>query len=148
MADPAHLTLADLVPLVRSERRLPEVGYLAFPFATDDGVAAIADRGDHVRQQIEQVLFTAPSERPHRPDWGIGVDQLVFEPNADALRAIINQRLTATLAETLRGEVESASLTVDVSLRGEATLVIRIGYALATVGRRVEHVFERTAAGG
>ena len=44
MAGTRPLALADLVPLVRSERRLPEVGYLAFPFATDGTGAAVADR--------------------------------------------------------------------------------------------------------
>lgn len=146
---PAHDVLPDdLRPLVQSERRLIDVGYLAFPFRTDPGQPVIADRADHVRQQIEQVLFTAPGERPHRPSFGIGVEQLVFEPNADALRAVINQHLTATLAETLHGEIDPASLTVDVSLRGEETLVIRIGYRVATIGRDVEHVFEKAVSGG
>lgn len=137
-----------LVPRVRSERRLTEVGYLAFPLRTDAGRPAVADRGRHVRDQIEQVLFTAPGERPHRPDWGIGVEHLVFEPGAEALRAVVHQRLTSTLAEVLAGEVEPSSLAVEVTVRDDTTLVVRIGYALATVGRQVEHLFERRAAGG
>ncbi|MEA2621658.1 MAG: uncharacterized protein QOH61_568 [Chloroflexota bacterium] len=152
MAEP--LTINDLVPQVRRERRLTDIGYLAFPFLvepsrTDDSShPQAADRSTHVRQEIEQVLFTAPGERPHRPDWGIGVEQLVFEPGADSLRAMINQRLTSTLAEVLRGEVDPASIGVDVSLRDEATLVIRVSYALATINRQVEHLFEKAVGRG
>ncbi len=35
----------------------------------------------HIREQIEQVLFTDPGERVFRPELGAGMRQLVFEPN-------------------------------------------------------------------
>ena len=37
-------------------------------------------RDDHLRDLIEQVLFTAPGERVMRPDFGSGLLALVFEP--------------------------------------------------------------------
>ena len=39
-------------------------------------------RDDHLRDLIEQVLFTAPGERVMRPDFGSGLLALVFEPNS------------------------------------------------------------------
>ena len=42
---------------------------------------------DHVRDLIEQVLFTAPGERVNRPTFGSGLLELVFVPNSDALAA-------------------------------------------------------------
>jgi phage baseplate assembly protein W len=40
---------------------------------------------DHIRDLIEQVLFTSPGERVNRPDFGSGLMQLVFAPNSDEL---------------------------------------------------------------
>ena len=42
---------------------------------------------DHIRDLIEQVLFTAPGERVNRPNFGSGLLQLVFAPNSDELAA-------------------------------------------------------------
>ena len=42
---------------------------------------------DHIRDLIEQVLFTTPGERVNRPDFGSGLLQLVFAPNSAELAA-------------------------------------------------------------
>ena len=47
--------------------------------------AATSD-DDHIRDLIEQVLFTSPGERVMRPDFGAGLLALVFEPNSVELR--------------------------------------------------------------
>lgn len=54
-----------------------------------DGRGRTAETGedDHIRDLIQQVLFTSPGERVNRPDFGCGLKQLVFAPNADALAA-------------------------------------------------------------
>lgn len=43
------------------------------------------DDEDHIRDMIEQVLFTSPGERVNRPDFGSGLMQLVFAPNSEDL---------------------------------------------------------------
>ena len=54
---------------------------LDFPYHFDDqGRTATTDRLDHIRDLIEQVLFTMQGERVMRPDFGAGLDRLVFEP--------------------------------------------------------------------
>ena len=61
---------------------------LDFPYAFDGrGRTAVASRNDHIRDLIEQVLFTAPGERVMRPDFGGGLLALVFEPNSVTLAA-------------------------------------------------------------
>jgi hypothetical protein len=49
------------------------------------GHTAQVDEATHIRQLIEQVLFTVPGERLNRPDFGSGLLQLVFAPNSDNL---------------------------------------------------------------
>ena len=59
---------------------------LDYPYHFDGrGRTAETTDDDHIRDLIEQVLFTAPGERVNRPTFGSGVMQLVFAPNSDAL---------------------------------------------------------------
>ena len=54
-----------------------------FPFHSDSrGRTATTDDDDHIRDMIEQFLFTNPGERVNRPDFGSGLLQLVFAPNS------------------------------------------------------------------
>ena len=46
------------------------------------GRTAATGGADHIRDLIEQVLFTSPGERVMRPDFGAGLLALVFEPNS------------------------------------------------------------------
>jgi phage baseplate assembly protein W len=112
---------------------LPSPRYLAFPFRIGASGALTAERAQHVRQQIEQVLFTNPGERVFRPEFGAGVQALVFEPNDSALATVTKKRLVSTLADALKGEVDPRSLTIDVTSEDEKIFVI-ITYALATLG--------------
>ena len=56
--------------------------------ATSTGAAAPppTDHDDHLRDLIEQVLFTSPGERVMRPDFGSGLLALVFEPGGPEAR--------------------------------------------------------------
>jgi len=117
---------------------LPSPRYLAFPFRIGEEGAATAERSAHVRQQIEQVLFTNPGERVFRPEFGAGIEALVFEPNDSALAAVTRKRLASTLAEALTGEVDPRSLTVTVESAGEQVAVV-VSYSLATLGHSERH---------
>ena len=59
---------------------------IAYPYALDHrGCTAASDEDRHIRDLVEQVLFTSPGERINRPNFGTPILQLVFEPNSDAL---------------------------------------------------------------
>nr|WP_321465813.1 GPW/gp25 family protein [uncultured Desulfobulbus sp.] len=126
-------------------RRLIDPPYLRFPLTIDAGGPSLASRSEHIRGQIEQVLFTLPGERVFRPDFGAGVKALVFEPNSTPLWQITKRRLLASLADALQGEVDPKSIEVEVSGE-EATLTITIGYTLAAIGLRESQIF--TVGGG
>lgn len=60
--------------------------HFSYPFRIDEkGRSEVVDEEEHIRQMIEQILFTAPGERVNRPTFGSGVHQLVFAPNSDEL---------------------------------------------------------------
>lgn len=120
--------------------RLSEAPYLSFPLRIGAHGAAEADRASHVRQQIEQVLFTNPGERVFRPEFGAGLKQLVFEPNSSVLWEITRKRISASLAEALQGEVDPKSLRIEVDGSGEK-LLITVSYSLAAIGHAEQHKF-------
>ena len=127
--------------------RLPKISYLAFPFRVEAGGGAPVERVAHVRQQIEQTLFTAPGERVFRPEFGAGVKRLVFEPNSRALAAVVENNLRASLQVALQGEVDPSTLEVSAAQDPTAPerLVIEIAYALSAIGRQERHVFKAEA---
>lgn len=127
--------------------RLSDPGYLKFPFRVGHDGPRTSSRAEHVREQIEQVLFTDPGERVFRPEFGAGVRALLFEPNASALRELARKRLIASLAAALRGEVDPRTLEVEIDQDGER-LLIRIAYALAAIGHRESHTLAVGPGGG
>lgn len=126
---------------------LSESQYLKFPFSVGDDGPKTSSRSEHVREQIEQVLFTGPKERVFRPEFGVGVRRLVFEPNNAALRNTTLKRLNASLAEALHGEVDPRTLEIDVSNEDEK-LIIHISYVLAAINRQESHTFALGSPGG
>ncbi|HEX5503423.1 MAG TPA: GPW/gp25 family protein [Thermomicrobiales bacterium] len=98
---------------------------LAYPFQIDGrGRTARAEGDAHIRDLIEQLLFTAPGERVNRPTFGTGLMQLVFAPNSDelatALQFLIQGALQQWLGDLLQVEavgVESADSTLRVTVQ-------------------------------
>jgi phage baseplate assembly protein W len=122
--------------------RLPDHETLSFPLRIGTQGALTSRRNEHVRQQIEQVLFTNPGERVFRAEFGGGLQRMVFEPNVAALWEVTQRRLASSLAEALQGEVDPRSLRVEIDGRdpdtgavgGTATIVV--SYRLATIGQQ------------
>ena len=125
---------------------LGDTTFLKFPFRMGADGPHSSGRIDHVREQIEQVLFTDPGERVFHPEFGVGVRALIFEPNAPALKEVARKRLLASLADALRGEVDPRTLEVDIDQEDERLLVL-ISYALAAMGHRESHTIDVTTGG-
>jgi len=56
---------------------------------------------EHIRDLIEQLLFTNPGERVNRPDFGSGLLQMVFQPNSVELAASLQFTVQAALQQVL-----------------------------------------------
>lgn len=116
-----------------SMARLGTPACLAFPFRVGAAGPAVSRGADHVREQIEQVLFTTPGERVFRSEFGAGVKTLTFEPNNQPLWEVTRRRILAALTAALRGEIQPSGLDVSVEGTGERIQVV-VSYQLASVG--------------
>jgi phage baseplate assembly protein W len=115
---------------------------VAYPYAIDvRGRTATADDADHLRQLIEQVLFTAPGERVNRPTFGSGLMELVFAPNNDALAAAVQASAYAALQEWLGDRIEVTRLDV---VSEDARLEVTVGYTVRRTDETRVEQFART----
>jgi phage baseplate assembly protein W len=115
---------------------------IGHPFRVDHRRrTAQAGEEDHIRDLIEQVLFTNPGERVNRPDFGAGLDQLVFGPNslemAGAVQALVQGALQQWLSDRVR--VEAVEVRTD-----DATLRVTVHYALLRNLERRVAFFEQS----
>lgn len=120
--------------------RLANTAFMSFPLRVGSAGADTSRRAAHVREQIEQVLFTGPGERVFRPEFGAGMSSLVFEPNREALWQLTRKRLIGSLASALEGEVDPKTITVDVTGENEQLRVV-IAYALTAIGHKERQEF-------
>jgi uncharacterized protein len=89
-----------------------------YPFNIDSrGRTASASDADHIKQLIQQVLFTAPGERVNRPTFGSGINQLLFAPNSSELATATQFLVQGALQQWLGDliHVEAVTVTHDES---------------------------------
>ena len=104
------------------------------------GRTASTGGDDHIRDMIEQLLFTAPGERVNRPDFGSGLLQMVFAANSPEVAAALQFTIQAGLDRWLGDLIEVRRLEVTTD---DARLVIDITYAVRRTGEVVETSIER-----
>ncbi|MFZ3493214.1 GPW/gp25 family protein [Streptomyces sp. 5.8] len=106
--------------------------HLGFPLSLDRrGRILRSDDEAYLRGLVEAVLFTRPGERINRPDFGSGVNALVFAPAGDELagatQALVHGCLQQWLGDLLRVE--------EVRARGEeSTLHVTVVYSPLRAG--------------
>ncbi|MCB0001948.1 MAG: GPW/gp25 family protein [Anaerolineae bacterium] len=100
-----------------------------FPFGFDSrGRTATAGDDEHIRDMLEQLIFTNPGERVNRPDFGSGVLQLVFAPNSPELAAALQFTMQAAIQRWLGDLIDLHALEVsseDAALRIDVQYVVR-----------------------
>jgi Bacteriophage baseplate protein W len=113
-----------------------------FPYRVDErGRTGSTSEDEHVRDLVEQVLFTAPGERVNRPTFGSGLLQLVFAPNSDALAAATQLTVQAALQEWLGDLIEVQNVTVDSF---DSSLTTTVVYVVRQTQQQQAATFTRT----
>lgn len=112
---------------------------LDFPYHFDgrDRTAEIDEPG-HIRNLIEQILFTNPGERVNRPDFGAGILQLIFAPNSPEAAATAEFMIQGALQQRLGQRIAVEEVT---TTSVDATVTITIVYRILRSGVSVSADF-------
>jgi phage baseplate assembly protein W len=115
-----------------------------FPFHFDQrGRTATTDDDDHIRDMIEQILFTSPGERVNRPDFGSGLLQIVFAPNSAELASALQFTTEAALQRYLGDLIDLQQLDVHAQ---DSTLSVTVKYIVRRTQQAKAETFVRAAA--
>ena len=114
---------------------------IAFPFHVDaGGRTASVDDDSHIRQLIEQVLFTTPGERVNRPSFGSGLMQLVFSPNSAEVATATQFLVQGALQQWLGALIQVQGVDIEVL---ESRLSVNVRYLLRRTQQPAVATFSR-----
>lgn len=108
---------------------------LAFPLQIRDGDLAMNDYEVHVDQSVRLLLSTQQGERVMRPDFGLAIDQLAFEPNSQVTAILIEDRVKLLL---LKYEPRIEVLDVAVNRLADGTPSVEQGALVVVISYRTK----------
>ena len=97
------------------------------------GRTATTTPDDHIRDLIEQVLFTSPGERVNRPTFGSGLLKLVFEPSGDALTATTQLTVQGALQQWLADLIQLEAVQVESQ---DSAVQVKVQYVVRRTQQR------------
>lgn len=112
-----------------------------YPFHIDyRGRTASTDVDNHIRDMIEQVLFTSPGERANRPTFGCGLLQLVFAPNSPELAAATQFLVQGSLQQWLGDVIQVEAVQVESQ---DSTIRVTVAYTVRRTQQKQVAQFAR-----
>lgn len=105
-----------------------------YPFRFDGrGRTADTAQDEHIRDLIEQVIFTTPGERVNRPTFGSGVLKLLFEPNSTTLGAATQLAVQGALQQWLSDLILVEAVQVESQ---DALVLVSVQYVVRRTQQR------------
>ena len=120
---------------------------IAFPYGIDGRrrTSAAANRDQHVRDLVEQVLFTSPGERVMRPDFGSGLLRLVFEPASVEVAATAQYLVQTALEQQLSDVLTVEQVSVEAV---DSTITVSVSYVVRATQQREVATFRAPGSAG
>jgi uncharacterized protein len=116
---------------------LQQTRFLEYPYGVSGtGGPNTTDPTSHLEQLILQVLFTNPGERVNLPQFGAGVQRLLFSPNSDALRTSTQFLISTNLSQWLGDRINVEQITVTSEPGYEEEVTIEIVYVVKQTQQR------------
>jgi uncharacterized protein len=117
---------------------------IAYPYGFDaQGRTAQAQGDAHIRDLIEQVLFTAPGERVNRPTFGTGLAQLLFAPTGPELATATQFLVQGALQQWLGDLIKFTGLQVQSV---DSSVTVTVQYVVLATQQRMSAEFTRGGA--
>jgi uncharacterized protein len=115
---------------------------IAFPYNIgSNGRTRNADRDRHIRDLIEQLLFTSPGERVNRPTFGAGLLRLVFEPAGDTPASTLNMAVAGALQQWLAALILVEGVAISMV---DSTVSVTVRYLVRQTMEQKTTEFTRT----
>ena len=109
-----------------------------FPYRIDDtGRTAVASADRHIREMIEQILFTRKGERVNRPDFGAGLSELIFSENSPEIAAAAQHMVQGNLHMWMSNEIEIRDVSAEAQ---DSKLLLKVVYR--RLSDASEHIVE------
>ncbi len=118
---------------------------LSFPYQIDGRGRSREARRDeendeYIKGLIEQLLFTAPGERVMRPDFGSGMQQLLFAGNSPELATTTQMLVQGALQQWLGSLIIVESVTIEAV---DAALHVAVIYIVRRSQSRQQATFRQ-----
>jgi uncharacterized protein len=112
-----------------------------YPYHIDHrGRTAAPGTDNHIRDMIEQVLFTSPGERVNRPTFGCGLIQLVFAPNGPELAAATQFLVQGSLQQWLGNVIQVDAVEIGSQ---DSTIYVTVVYTVRRTQQKQSAQFTR-----
>lgn len=103
-----------------------------FPISIEDGMIAASESEDSIKESIMIILGTSKGERVMRPDFGCGIDELVFAPLNTSTSTLIDfhvrealliwePRIEVLNVAVSHDEVDRSKLYINIEYRVKAS---------------------------
>jgi len=96
------------------------------------------DDAEQICDSIKQILFTYPGERTDQPDFGVGLQQYIFEPNTSDTRAAIQRAVRTGLKYWLGNSIEVEEVEVTME---ESSITVAVMYKVIRTNQIRRDVF-------
>jgi len=105
---------------------------IAFPLQLHGGGLGMNGAEEHVRQSIRLILGTAHHERVMRPEFGAGMEQLVFEP-MNAVTGILVQHQVREALTQFEPRIDVLSVSASAA-PDEGRFLVEVTYRVKQTG--------------
>ncbi len=113
----------------------------SFPptFRKENGGVDLVSGVDDIQQSMEILLTTLPGERVMQPEFGAGMERLIFEPFNTTLKTYM-EKLIERAIQTHEPRVILNAVTLEAAAE-EGLIWINIDYTIASTNTRNNYVF-------
>ncbi len=111
-----------------------------FPVSIKDGKILSSGGYDSIRESIMIILGTAKGERVMRPDFGCGINELVFAPNNTSTATLITFYIKEALLKW-EPRIELLNVNAEPDETEQNKLIITIDYMVKTTNTKDNLVY-------
>lgn len=119
---------------------------LKFPPEIREGRFVYSSGTENILQNIEIILRTEVSERLRAPEFGAGLERLLFEPNTPATHHLIASKVEQALGQWEK-RIEVKEVTVFTDPLDETAVIVQLQYQLVATGAVLDTRFGMTLGG-